>query len=458
MSRIPDSTVVFTDLRANVDSNFWKSVLKTPVSQLGSKLESAQQETFRCQHEMLEQISQKQSQFTTGIKTGTEYFRQKQQIQSRLSGLTSLHKSFTTSLSRDQFVQLGSTFTAKRDPPSAEAAWPKLLTRTPKTLEDLEQLSILADKLESQSKDPAYSETALLGQNAAFLRSKVRELNQKHFATCLAKALAPVPVSVHNWKNVKADLERIWRIAERLEGVPDKTEIFFALLLNKTSTNTIGQSAEGPAVGSHYWSALENLVGSAEMIIWMLRYLASKSEETPSVSLPPSTVIQLQERVCFLVGQLAKESKLVSPSMAPPLVAQSQLAQVLRDCFKVQVLEVLSIARAQLQDSTAQGSESSERTAGYLTLLVSQYRKVLADGFKDAVDDIDAVVAEVAGDRPAESSWSRVWTSALEASQKITQSADSPLQNGKQPDTPHEEEEETGTHVILDEDDEDENN
>ena len=458
MSRIPDSTVVFTDLRANVDSNFWQSVLKTPVSQLGSKLESAQQETFRCQHEMLEQISQKQSQFTTGIKTGTEYFRQKQQIQSRLSGLTNLHKSFTASLSRDQFVQLGSTVTAKSDPPSAEATWPKLLTRTPKTLEDLEQLSILTEKVELQAKDPINAESALLSQNAAFLKSKVSELNQKHFATCLAKALAPVPVSVHNWKNVKVDLERIWKIAERLEGVPDKNDIFFALLLNKTSTNTIGQSAEGPAVGSHYWTALENLIGSAEMIVWMLRYLASKSEEIPSVSLHPSTVSQLQERVCFLVGQLAKESKLVPPSMAPPLVAQSQIAQVLRDCFKVQVLEVLSIARAQQQDSAARGSESCERTAGYLTLLVSQYRKVLGSGFKDAVDEIETVVTELAGDRAAEGSWSSIWTSALEASQKITQSADSPVQNGKQPDMPDEEEEETGTHVILDEDDEDEDN
>lgn len=458
MSRIPDSSVIFADLRSKVDSNFWQTVLKTPISQLGSKLESAQQETFRCQHEMLEQISEKQSQFTTGIKTGAEYFRQKQHIQSRLSGLTNLHKSFTTSLSKEQFVNLGSQVTPKRDPPSAEAPWPKLLTKPPKTLEDLEQLSNLSQALYQRAKHSHPDDSPLLAKNAEHLRARTADLTRKHLPTCLARALAPLSISAQHWPTSREQLERVWTIINKLPDTPEKADVFAALLLHKTCSNTIGQCAEGPALAGQYCAALDNLVGSAQLVVWVVAQLNQLTGDGAPVSLHPSIVIELQERVCFLVGQLAKESKLVSPSIVPPLMAPSQLEQVLRDCFKVQVLEVLSIARAQHRDWTSVSSETQERTQGYLNFLVSQYKRVLGNCYENAVQDIQLIIDEITENTSSGAGWINLWTQATQNALNQPEVLDSVIKNSKYEESAQEEEEDTGTHVILDEDDEDEEN
>jgi hypothetical protein len=456
--RLPDSMGILTDLTHKVDETFWRTVLRTPVSQLAAKYESAQQETFRCQHEMLDQISHHQTQFITGIKLGVNYSKDARNVHSRLSSLTSLHKSFTGSLSREEFLNLGNKLSLKKDSPSFDATWARVLGSEPKKLSDLYELGKISEKVKLL-KDQMPPENTLVSRNAQLLEERSAYMNRHYLASLLCKELAAIPISTSDPEHAVRELRYTWDSMQKLEGVPHKVDVLFALLLNKISKNTIGQTSDGPSTGNYLLTSLEHLVSSSEFCLQVVRKLSKDSSAAAeqSIHLDPMIVKCLQERLSVLLSDLSQRNRLVGVRSPLSFISESSHKALLSKTACSQLLDLLGIAAAlEADDKPEEGSV--ERIMEYLKVLTRQYIQAIGSQEWTKVADRARLLQQQR--RALRLDWYSVCQQVARDQLASQPHADGiQMADTSDPDNyePQDEIEQTdGTHVILDDDDQEE--
>lgn len=448
-----DNLDLLSSLRDKVDETFWKSVLTTPVTQLPSKLESAQQESFRCQHEMLEQISLNQRDFVTGISLGVDYITKQDQQQRRVSGIASLQTSFSKGISREEFIRLGSRATVKKDSLSEESRWQKLLTQTPKKLEDLEEISHLVKRVSQINKGDSRDEASILRNNTKLLQEYAGSISKKYLPVCLSKSLASVPVALSNPEQSLPELKAITNTVGKLADTPDRFDQLFSLLVHKTCKNTIGQSQEGRLTSNQLRPVYESLVSSCDFALGVLaRHTPAHTDTTPAnasrqdrdnanhIVLHPHVVKNLRDRTAHLYSSLAKEGKLMPCIGTVPFLPVSLQQQILEKTFTEQVTGLLSVAGTVHTERFLDEQKESTliRIRQYLALLSRQFSQAMGEGYLGVLERYRSKLDDLQTS-PLPFDW---YSLCLENRQNPVQT--------EEPELPEEEQ----THFILGEEDE----
>lgn len=296
-----------------------------------------------------------------------EYFKKQSDCRSGLKTAKKTNTEFLSTHSKEGLLRLKTSIKSKTEYETMKqsTAW-NALVKTPKKLEDIQELRAVRDAVQSENTLDEDTKFAQIKDLDAYTKN----LTNRYLLSCLAKSIGPVSVSTFDKK--VSSIVPVWKSLRELD-VPDGPDLFFGILLHRFNKNVFGKTSND-VTPTQLVTTIETFVGLCNKVASSLMLIADQgragsaggSAKQPAVCLGRSFVNSIQTRILFLVEKLLHHGHIVD-SIDSPFISIKVLDRLKLKVFKLQLLEVADSVRSAIQAKPTSGNKVlSQQLKGWL--------------------------------------------------------------------------------------------
>lgn len=247
--------------------------------------------------------------FVTSMQAAHKYFTKIDEGKSRISNLRLRNQEFLSKFPRRGDKPYAINYLSRE---SLESKYKiraiQNFTKTPKTIEDIDQLTSAVDNLKSKEIKELPEEKKSLHESRVIRFEKyAQETTDKELVPCLTRSLGLF--SENTYEQKAKNLTNLWQVFSKVKN-KGKHEKLFSILLYRLSKSVFGKGFQDKVTESQYLNILESIVNGTNCAADFMRILSSSNDQDHegifnNVEFERRFVDTLKSRINHLVERLA---------------------------------------------------------------------------------------------------------------------------------------------------------